>query len=153
FVEEFAPADESSNKTPCRIDIAREPTMGLDLILGVVILVAAYRGWSQGFISQVVRITSFVACVYIADRVRNLARPYATPYLVNVPADLVDPVLWWVSAVVTFVVLVGVASLIVKMTRRPMIPGIPDSDRNDRFAGLMLGALKGLVVAAVIAAA
>ena len=52
--------------------------MGLDLALGVIILIAAFRGWFQGFIGQAVRIAEPVACVYLADRVRDYARPYVT---------------------------------------------------------------------------
>ena len=70
------------------------------------------------------------------------------PYLPTIQPELVDRLLWWVSAVVAYVVLVGVASLIIKMTRRPEIPGIAQSGRNDQFAGFMLGATKGLLVAA-----
>ena len=39
------------------------------------------------------------------------------------------------------------------MTRRPEIPGISQSARNDQFAGFLLGGAKGLVVAAFVAAA
>ena len=63
-----------------------------------------------------------------------------------------DRILWWVSAVVTWLVLEGVARLIVKMTRRPEIPGISQSGRNDQFAGFFLGAAKGLLIAAFLAA-
>ena len=39
--------------------------MGLDLALGVVILIAAFRGWFQGFVSQTVEIVGLIACVYL----------------------------------------------------------------------------------------
>ena len=39
--------------------------MGLDLALGVIILIAAFRGWFQGFISQAVRLGALIACVYL----------------------------------------------------------------------------------------
>jgi uncharacterized membrane protein required for colicin V production len=127
--------------------------MGLDVTLGVIILVAAFRGWLQGFITQAVRIAGLVACVYLAEPVRDYAKPYVLPYLPAIQPGLVDRLLWWVSAATTYVVLVGVASLIIKMTRRPEIPGIPQAGRNDQFAGFMLGASKGVLVAAVATAA
>jgi uncharacterized membrane protein required for colicin V production len=126
--------------------------MGLDLALGVIILVAAFRGWFQGFVSQVVRIASLVACVYLGDRVRDYARPYVTPYLSTIQLDLVDRLLWWVSAAATYIVLVGVAMLFIKMTRRPEIPGISQSGRNDQFAGFLLGSAKGLLIVTFLAA-
>jgi uncharacterized membrane protein required for colicin V production len=127
--------------------------MGLDLALGVIILVAAFRGWFQGFILQAIRLVALVAAVYSAVRVRDYAKPYAATYLSTIQPDLVDRLLWWVSAVVTYLVLVGVARLVVKMTRRPAIPGIPQSDRNDQFAGFVVGGVKGVVVAIFATAA
>jgi uncharacterized membrane protein required for colicin V production len=127
--------------------------MGLDLALGVVILIAAFRGWFRGFISQAGRIGGLIACVYIADPVRDYAKPRVLPYLPSIPTDLVDRVLWWVSAVLTYVVLVGVVTLIIKITRRPEIPGLPEASRNDQFAGLLLGLVKGALVAVFLVAA
>jgi uncharacterized membrane protein required for colicin V production len=126
--------------------------MGLDLALAIVVLIAAFRGWLQGLISQTVRIASLIACVYLADRVRDYTKPYVAPYLATIQSDLVDRLLWWVSAVAVYVVLVGVAMLVIKMTRRPEIPGISQSGRNDQFAGFFLGGTKGLLLVAFMAA-
>jgi uncharacterized membrane protein required for colicin V production len=117
--------------------------MWLDLALGVVILLSAFRGWFRGFTRQAVRIGGLIACVYLADPVRDHAKPYVLPYLPKIPADLVDPVLWWVSAVLTLIVLIAAATLVIKMTRRPEVPGLPESSRNDQFAGLLLGLVRG----------
>lgn len=116
--------------------------MGMDLAFGAIILFNAIRGWFQGFVTQTVRLASLVACVYLADRVRDYAKPYVVPYLATIQADLIDRLLWWVSAVATYVVLVGTAMLIIKMTRRPEIPGISQKGRNDQFAGFALGGMK-----------
>jgi uncharacterized membrane protein required for colicin V production len=126
--------------------------MWLDMTLGSIILIAGFRGWFQGFVSQAVRIAGLVACVYAAEPVRDYAKPFVLPYLPTIQPELVDRLLWWVSAVVAYVVLVGVASLVIKMTRRPEIPGIAQAGRNDQFAGFMLGATKGLLVATFMAA-
>jgi uncharacterized membrane protein required for colicin V production len=122
--------------------------MWLDVILGGIILIAGFRGWFQGFVSQAVRIAGLVACVYLAEPVRDYAKPHVLPYLPTIQPELVDRLLWWVSAATGYVVLVGVATLIIKMTRRPEIPGIAQSGRNDQFAGFMLGATKGVLMAA-----
>ena len=127
--------------------------MWLDVMVGGIILIAAFRGWLRGFISQAVWIAGLIACVYAAEPVRDYAKPRVLPYLPTIPPELVDRLLWWISAAVCFVVLVGVASLVIKMTRRPEIPGIAQSSRNDQYAGFMLGATKGLVVAACATAA
>jgi uncharacterized membrane protein required for colicin V production len=127
-------------------------SMGLDLALGVVILIAAFRGWFQGFVGQAVRLTSLVIAVYGAVRVRDYGKPYVIAYLTKIQPDVIDRLLWWVSFILTYLLLVAVSMLVVKMTRRPAIPGIPQSDRNDQFAGFFLGAAKGLLIAAFLAA-
>jgi len=127
--------------------------MGHDLALGVIILVAAIRGWLQGFVYQTVRIAGLIACVYLAVPVRDYAKPYVLPYLPTIQPELIDRLLWWVSAAGTYVVLVGCTMLVIKLTRRPEIPGISQSGRNDQFAGFLLGVAKGLVIASFLTAA
>ena len=73
--------------------------MGLDLALGVIILIAAFRGWFQGFVSQAIRLGSLVVAVYTAVRVRDYAKPYVLPYLASIEPSIIDRMLWWVSAV------------------------------------------------------
>ncbi len=126
--------------------------MGLDLALGVIVLVAAFRGWFQGFVSQAVRMSSLVIAIYTAAPVRDYAKPYVSPHLSSIDPSVIDRILWWVSAVAVNLVLVGVASLVIKMTRRPEIPGIVQSGRNDQFAGFFVGAMKGLLAAVFVAA-
>lgn len=126
--------------------------MGLDVALGIVILFAALRGWIKGFVSQTVRLIGFVACFYLADPVRDQARPYVLANLPKIDPALMDRILWWVSAVISYVVLVGLVTLTIQVMRTPPTPGIPQSRRNDQFAGFLLGALKGALVAAFLAA-
>jgi uncharacterized membrane protein required for colicin V production len=126
--------------------------MGLDLTMGAVILIAAVRGWIKGFVNQAVRIAGFIACVYLANPVREQARPYVMAKLPKIDPVLMDRILWWVSAVVSYIVLVGLTTLAIQMMRTPPLPGMARSSRNDQFAGFLLGAFKGLVVAAFLTA-
>src|SRR3954447_13979375 len=126
--------------------------MGLDVALGIVILFAALRGWIKGFVSQAVRLIGFVACFYLADPVREQARPYVLTRLPKIDPALMDRILWWVSAVVSYVVLVGLTTLVIQMMRPPPPLGMVRSSRNDQFAGFLLGAAKGLLVAAFLIA-
>src|SRR4051794_411063 len=116
--------------------------MGLDLILGGMILIAAIRGWMRGFVLQAIRLTGLVSCVYLAEPVRDLARPYVAPHLASIRVDLLDRLLWWASAVLSYVVMVGLGSLTVKMYRRRTF-GEAEPSRADQFAGFLLGAAKG----------
>ncbi len=126
--------------------------MGLDIILGLVILLAAVRGWLQGFIHQAIRLGAIVASVYLADPVRKVVKPYLLPHLSTLQPDLIDRFIWWVAAFATCLVLVTVASTIVKMTKKPSIPGGPKGSRNDQFAGFLMGGIKGLVIVAFVTA-
>ena len=123
--------------------------MGLDLTMGAVILIAAIRGWIKGFVNQAVRIGGFIACVYLADPVRDQARPYVLARLPKIDPALMDRILWWVSAVVSYIVLVGLTTLAIQMMRTPAPPGMARSSRNDQFAGFLLGAAKGLACGCV----
>jgi uncharacterized membrane protein required for colicin V production len=126
--------------------------MGLDLALGVIILVAALRGWLKGFVSQAVRIAGFIACFYLADPLREQGRPYILGKMPAIDAGLLDRILWWVAAVISYIVLVGLTTLAIQLTRIPPPPGAPRSRRDDQFGGLLLGTAKGLLVAAFLAA-
>jgi len=126
--------------------------MGLDLTMGAVILIAAVRGWIKGFVNQAVRIGGLISCVYLADPVREQARPYVLARLPKIDPALMDRILWWVSAVVAYIVLVGLITLTIQMMRAPLPPGLVRSSRSDQFAGFLLGAAKGLLVAALLIA-
>lgn len=125
--------------------------MGLDLALGGLILVMAIRGWLRGFILQAIRLGGVVLCVYAADPVRNVAKPEVMRYLPKIRPDLVDRLLWWTSAVATYVLLVGIATLAVKIYRRQPY-GLEERSRKDQFAGSLLGLAKGVVVALFVVA-
>ncbi len=125
--------------------------MGLDLTLGGVVLLMGVRGWFKGFILQAIRLVGLITCVYAADPVRDLLKPRVMGYLPTIRPDLVDRLLWWSSAVASYVVIVGLATLALKMyPRNP--PSEPDPLRTDQFAGLLLGIAKGLLVAAFLTA-
>lgn len=126
--------------------------MGLDLVLGAIVLLAALRGWFRGFTSQAVRLGSFVACFYLADPVREEIRPYIIPRLPLVDPALLDRIFWWVSAVIAYILMLAFLSLAVRLMRTPPEPGEPMPRRGDRIIGMFLGAGKGALVAAFLCA-
>ena len=109
--------------------------MGLDLALGGIILVAALRGWLKGFVGQAVRIGGFIACFYLADPVREQVRPYVIGKMPAIDAGLLDRILWWVAAMISYVVLVGLANLAIQLTRTrspAKVPGTGHARRSVR---------------------
>jgi hypothetical protein len=131
--------------------------MGMDLILGAIVLVAALRGWFRGFFSQAIRLGGLVGGVYLAGPLRDLARPIAAERLTSMAPDLLDRLLWWVAAVVAFVVLSGTATGLLNASRRRLArdrsaSGIPaPSHRGDQSAGALFGAAKGAIAVAFLA--
>ena len=126
--------------------------MGLDILLGLFILASGVRGWFRGFVLQAIRLAG-------PDRLRSTprhrsataARPYLGGYLPSMRPELLDRLLWWSSAVLCYVVTVGLASLAVKMARRRPF-GEVEPNRTDQFAGFFLGGVKGAVIVAFLAA-
>jgi uncharacterized membrane protein required for colicin V production len=149
--QEFGLARESQNSGSTRLKRGAR-IMGLDLTLGALILFFAIRGWIKGFVYHSVRIGGLIACVYAADPVRELARPYVLDRLPKIPPALMDRILWWVAAVVSYIVLVGLITLAIQIMRTPAPAGMIRSNRSDKMTGFLLGAAKGLVIAALLVA-
>ena len=126
--------------------------MGLDIAVGVVVLVGAIRGWFRGFVLQAVRLLSLIGAVFLAAPVRELIRPYVAPYLATIRVDLLDRMLWWASGVLTFLVLAGVGGGLVRLSRRR---NYDDSEisRLDQSAGFLLASAKAAMTAAFLVAA
>ena len=125
--------------------------MGLDLVLGGLVLLLAIRGWMKGFLVQAIRLGGLIAAVYAASPVREQAKPYIVQYLPTIQPSLLDRMLWWGSGVTSYFVLVGVASLAVGVARRPKF-GMEERNRGDQFAGFGLGVVKGLIVTSFLIA-
>ncbi|MDB5353271.1 MAG: putative rane protein required for colicin production [Planctomycetota bacterium] len=126
--------------------------MGLDITLGIVVLIGAIRGWFKGFLRQVIPLGALVGCVYAADPVRDLARPYAASYFPSIGGEILDRLLWWTAAALLYVLMTGVSLSILKSMRRRTY-GEPEPNRADQGAGFTLGAIKGLILASFLAAA
>jgi uncharacterized membrane protein required for colicin V production len=126
--------------------------MGLDITLGVLVLLAGIRGWFKGFIRQAIPIAALVGCVFLANPLRDLGRPYAREYFPSIHADVLDRLLWWTSAVLAYVVTAGIAFSVVKSFRKRTY-GEPEPNRTDQGAGFTLGVAKGLILASCLTSA
>lgn len=125
--------------------------MGLDIGLGIFVLLAAVRGWLRGFLLQVIPLAALIGSLYVADPLRDLARSSAHDYFPGIRPELLDRLLWWSAAVLTFVVASGVATAMVRLYRKR--PAAEFETRyTDQGAGFLLGALKGGLIAAFLTA-
>jgi uncharacterized membrane protein required for colicin V production len=126
--------------------------MVLDFALGGIILMTAIHGWMLGFVSPAVRIGGFIACFYMADPVRDQVRPFVLSRLPKIDPALMDRILWWVAAAVSYIILVGLTNLAIKLMHTPTPPEALWPKRIDQLAGLLLGTAKGALLAMFIAA-
>src|SRR4051812_36217421 len=108
--------------------------MGLDITLGVLVFLSAVRGWFKGFLRQAIPIGALIGCVYLADPVRDLARPHARSYFPSIGHEVLDRLLWWTAAVLSYVLTSGIALTILKSMRRRTY-GDPEPNRTDQGAG------------------
>ena len=120
--------------------------MGVDIALGLMVLVGGVRGWFRGFTIQAIRLTSLVGSVYAASPIRDLVKPYVLTYLSSVPPYLLDRLLWWSAAGLTYLVTTGLGGLLVKLYRKKPY-GEPEPHRGDQMAGFLLAGVKTAIVA------
>ena len=126
--------------------------MGLDIVLGIMVLLGAIRGWFRGFVLQAIRLAGVIGSVYAAAPLRDQFKPYVVTYLTSIPASMLDRMLWWISAIMTYLAIVGLGGLAVKIQRRRPY-GEPEPNRADQFAGLLLAGAKATIVAAFLVGA
>lgn len=123
--------------------------MGLDITLGILVLLVGIRGWIRGFLLQAIQLGALIGAVYLADPLRDLALPFARESIPSVRPELLVKLLWWVAAVVSYLVLGGIpASLLRLHRRRPMADLEPRW--RDAGAGFLLGVAKGVLYAAFL---
>ena len=125
--------------------------MGLDIALGIVVGIAAIRGWFKGFLRQAIPLGALVGCIYAADPLRDLGRPHAAQYFPKIGPEVMDRLLWWTAAALSYVFVTGVCLSVVKSMRKRTY-GDPEPNRADQGAGFTLGALKGVIAASFLAA-
>lgn len=124
--------------------------MGVDITLGLVVLIAAIRGYMKGFVLQAIRLGSLAGGIYAAGPIRDYARPYIHPNFPTIAPELLDRLVWWAGSVVSYLAMNGLATWLYQSSKkRPL--GEPEPDRADQGAGFVLGAAKGVLVASALA--
>ncbi len=124
--------------------------MGLDIALGLVVVAAAIRGYLKGFVLQAIRLAGLVACVFVADPIRDYALPQLAPSFPSIAPELLSRLLWWAAASISFAVITGLGGLTYRMSKHRTL-GEAEPNYADQGAGFVLGAVKGLVAVVVLA--
>ncbi len=130
--------------------------MGLDVFFAILVLIFAIRGWFRGFWKQSIRLGSFVAAVYSAAPIRDFALPIVDDYL-GIRPDVLQMLLWWGTLFLSFILISSLGHGLLRSYQsrseedriRKGLPKRPH--RGNESAGSLLGMLKGILVASMIA--
>ncbi len=137
--------------------------MTLDLILLGIVLIFGFWGWVKGFADQFIHAIGLASAVMLASPVAHVLAPEAHQHLDTLPQALLRELLWWGSAVVSYISVIAICKFLTKLgikgLRTAKRPG-PDAEateesirqthRADRFAGFSFGLLKGAVLVAFL---
>lgn len=123
--------------------------MGFDVGLAVLVLLNGLRGWFRGFLLQLIQVAGLVAAVYVAEPVREAAKPHIQPYFPAISPELLDKFMWWLSAILSYMVMVGLAHAMVNLYKRGPLREL-EPNRTDQFAGFAVGVLKGALIGSAV---
>lgn len=126
-------------------------TMGLDIAMGLVVLVWAIRGYLRGFVLQAIRLAGLAICPFLADPIRDYLQPQLAPQFPTIGPELLSRLIWWSASVLTFVAMTGLGGLTFRMSRRRTL-GESEPSYADQGAGFLLGLAKGLILAIALTA-
>jgi hypothetical protein len=118
--------------------------MGLDITLGCLLLLGGIRGWIKGFLLQAIHLGALIGAIFLADPVSDLARPYLAPHLPSLQPAIIDRVLWWAAAVLSYIVVSGVPTSLVRLVRSRPAAEL-DPRWGDNGMGFLLGVAKALI--------
>lgn len=115
-----------------------ENIYGIDIFIGVVLVVSALLSFSRGFISEMLGIGSWFVALIVAF----YAMPYLEPFVLNyVSKPLFANVLSLVVvSIVTLIVLTLICSKIETKVRKSVL------NRLDHFLGFIFGIVRGIVI-------
>ena len=123
--------------------------MGFDVGLAVLVLLNGLRGWFRGFLLQLIQVAGLIAAAYVAEPVRESVKPHVQPYFPAIAPELLDKFLWWLSAIVSYLVMVGFAHAMVNLYKRGPLREL-EPNRTDQFAGFAVGVLKGALIGSAV---
>jgi membrane protein required for colicin V production len=115
--------------------------VAIDYIILAIVLVSAVTGLIQGFLREVCSLVSWVLAVWLAWKIGPLLEPHLGGMLRQAPYGL-----WAARGIVFIAVLVigGIIGAIVShYVRLSIFSGL------DRFLGLLLGVIRGVVIVGV----
>lgn len=125
--------------------------MGLDIAMGLVVLVWAIRGYLRGFVFQAIRLAGLIASPFLADPIRDALQPQLAPQFPTISPELLSRLIWWSASVLTFVILTGLGGLTYRLSQRRTM-GEPEPNYADQGAGFLLGMVKGAILAVALVA-
>lgn len=123
--------------------------MGLDLLAGLIVLFGAIRGYFRGFFIPLVKLGALVGSVYLAEPLRDYARPHVEPYFPAIDPTTFGRLSWWAALLVGYIATASVSCGLLRLT---VERGDPErrGAGTDRLLGFLFGAAKGAAMVGVL---
>lgn len=115
----------------------------IDLILGILLLLAAVRGFTKGFVAEVASLAALVLGIWGALHFSHLTGDFLASFF-----DSASKYMGLISFFVTFVIIVVVVQLIGKIVDK-LVTTLALGFLN-RLAGVLFGVLKAALVLSVL---
>lgn len=118
--------------------------MVIDLVVGLIIVAVGLFGWLRGAVRQVVHLGALAAAVILAPLVGRVLPDVLGMFGLHVPEPVVDLVRLLLAAILLFVGVWLLGTLLVHFLRPKS--AVPTLSRLNRLSGGLLGVAKGTVV-------
>ncbi|HVJ83465.1 MAG TPA: CvpA family protein [Planctomycetia bacterium] len=119
--------------------------MGLDVFFGILLLIAGWRAYRQGFARQLIQLTGLALGVCFAEPVAAKLAPLAVKHVPDVPAPIQGPSLVLLALFVIWLA-VSVSGSFVLASYRKRVYGDNSPSLGDSLFGLGIGAVKAAFV-------
>src|SRR4029079_3557790 len=117
----------------------------VDLILTVIVLLAAWAGWRRGFIRGTADLITWIGSIVLGFSVY--------PYVAKAIGNIVSTGPWQLP--LAFVLILIISRIIIGLIARRLLHFIPEQTNNNavnKFLGIIPGAVNGFIYATIIAA-
>ena len=118
------------------------PINTLDFIFGLILVLLLIRGLYNGFIREIASIVGLFIGFFLANRLHTAVVPLAQRFIEDESYALIVSYIVVLGA--TFFVVLLVLAILRNILRMAMLGGL------DRFAGALMGLVKGTVLCAII---
>lgn len=123
--------------------------MGIDIFFGIVLFIAAWRGYRRGFAEQMLLWAGLVVAFLFAEPIAKWSEPRIGAKLTYFPEHLRPSVLYLLAIVAVWLAIYITGSINLSVYRK-RIYGENRPSRPDRILGFGMGAAQGALVVSIL---